>query len=135
MSSVNKVILVGRLGKDPESKVLSNGTAVCNFSIATSEKYKDKETTEWHNITMFGKVAEIAQQYLRKGAIVFLEGKIKTESWEKDGEKKYKTTIVCHEMKMLGGRNDNQSSQSSIGGSVFGEEPARTSNDDDLLPF
>lgn len=106
MKGVNLVILVGTLGKDPETKYMPSGNAVTNFSVATSESWKDKsgekqEVTEWHNITMFGKVAEIADKYLKKGSKVYLEGKIKTEKYQKDGVDKYITKIVCDQMQML----------------------------------
>lgn len=111
MSGVNKVILVGNLGRDPEIRFSPGGVAVGNFSIATTESYKNKEGervehTEWHNITVFGKLAEICGEYLAKGKQVYLEGKIKTEEWEKDGEKKSRKVIVCYQMQMLGPRSD-----------------------------
>ena len=108
---LNKVTLIGRLGKDPETKTLPSGDAVTNFSVATTEKWKDKqsgeakETTEWHRISMFGKLAEIAGKYLKKGALVYLEGSIKTRKWtDKDGIEKYSTEIVAETMQMLGGK-------------------------------
>lgn len=110
--SVNKVILLGRLGKDPETRVLDNGSKVCNFSLATSENYKDKdgnkkESAEWHNIVMWGKTAEFADKYLKKGSQVYLEGKKQTRSWEKDGNKMYTVDIVCHTMQFVSGGNDS----------------------------
>lgn len=110
---VNKVILVGTLGQDPEVKYLTNGNAVCNLSLATSEQWKDKqtgekkETTEWHRVVLFGKVAEIAGEYCRKGSQVYIEGKLKTREWEKDGIKRYSTEIVVDMqgiMQLLGGK-------------------------------
>jgi single-strand DNA-binding protein len=107
MSGVNKVILIGRLGKDPEVRNLDNGAVVANFSIATSESYKDrttgekKEITEWHNIVLWRGLAEIAQKYLRKGDMVYIEGKLRTRSWEKDGVTRYTTEIVADNMNML----------------------------------
>lgn len=107
MKGKNLVILVGTLGRDPETKYMPSGNAVTSFSVATSESWKDKsgekqESTEWHNITMFGKLAEIAEKYLKKGSKVYLEGKIKTEKYQaKDGTDKYITKIVCHELQML----------------------------------
>ena len=112
MSSLNQVQLIGRLGQDPEVKYLPNGDAVCNVSLATSEKWKDKTTgeqkekTEWHRIVVFGKLAEIAGQYLRKGALVFFQGKLETRQWEKDGEKRFSTEIRANQMTMLGGKED-----------------------------
>ena len=106
---LNKVTLIGNLGKDPESKQLQGGDTVCNFSIATTEKYMDKagnkvEQTEWHNIVAWRKLAEIAAKYLKKGSKVYVEGKIKTRSWEQNGEKKYATDIEITQMIMLGGK-------------------------------
>jgi single-strand DNA-binding protein len=112
MSSLNQVQLIGRLGQDPEVKYLPNGDAVCNVSVATSEKWKDKasgeqkEKTEWHRVVIFGKLAEIAGEYLRKGALVFFQGKIETRQWEKDGEKRYSTEIRANQMTMLGGKEE-----------------------------
>lgn len=112
MSSLNQVNLIGRLGQDPEVKYLPNGDAVCNLSLATSERWKDKATgeqkekTEWHRVVMFGKLAEIAGQYLKKGALVYFQGKLETRQWEKDGEKRYTTEIRANEMKMLGSKDD-----------------------------
>ena len=108
---VNKVVLVGLLGKNPESQE-ANGKTVAKFSLATSEKYKDKsgekqETTTWHNIVVWGSIADICVKYLQKGSLVYLEGKITNRSWDdKDGNKKYMTEIVCSEMKMLGGKSE-----------------------------
>ena len=110
---LNKVILIGRLGRDPETRHMPNGDAVCNFSIATSESWKDqsgqpKERTEWHSITMYRKLAEIAAQYLKKGSQVYLEGKIQSRKYtDKNGVERTAYEIVCHEMKMLGGGNDS----------------------------
>lgn len=109
MRGVNKVILVGTLGKDPEVKFLPSGGAVCNFSMATSEAWRDKNTgemqeaTEWHSISMFGKLAEIAGEYLRKGSKAYIEGKLKTRSWDDQatGQKRYKTDIVADQLQML----------------------------------
>ena len=108
MAGVNKAILVGRLGKDPEIKYTPSGTAIANFTMATSENYKDKdgqkqERTEWHRIVAFGKLAEICGEYLAKGKQVYIEGRIQTRSWDdKDGNKKYMTEIVANTMQMLG---------------------------------
>ena len=114
MAGVNKVILVGNLGKDPEVKYLDNGVAVANFSLATTENYKNKEgekvsQTEWHNIVMWRGLAEVAEKYLKKGASVYIEGKIKTRKWEdKDGNTRYNTEILADNMTMLGGKKDSQ---------------------------
>lgn len=108
MAGVNKAILVGRLGKDPEIKYTPSGTAIANFSIATSENFKDKdgqkqERTEWHRIVAFGKLAEICGEYLAKGKQVYVEGRIQTRSWDdKNGNKRYTTEIIANTMQMLG---------------------------------
>lgn len=109
MASVNKVILVGNLGRDPEVRFMPNGEAVCNFSIATTENWKDKsgvkqEKTEWHNIVMYRKLAEIAGEYLKKGRPVYVEGRLQTRKWEKDGVTRYSTEIIADSMQMLGSR-------------------------------
>jgi len=110
MASVNKVILVGNLGRDPEIRYMPSGEPVANITIATSSKYKNKsgemvEETEWHRVTFFGKLAEIVGQYLKKGRSVYVEGRIKTRKYtDKDGIEKYATDIIANEMQMLGGR-------------------------------
>ena len=117
--SVNKAILIGHLGKDPEVRYMPNGEAVANFSIATSETWKEKsgekqERTEWHNIVMFKRLAEIAGEYLKKGALVYIEGKITTEKWQdKEGKDRYTTKIIAHEMKMLGSKQDGNNEHSA----------------------
>ena len=109
MSSVNKAIIVGRVGQDPDMRYLPNGDAVANLSIATSEKYKDKqgamqENTEWHRVSFFGKTAEVCGKYLKKGSLVFVEGSIKTRKWQdKEGVDRYTTEIRGDKMQMLGG--------------------------------
>lgn len=114
---VNKVILVGTCGQDPEVKYMQSGDAVTNLSLATSEQWKDKKTgekvekTEWHRVVLFGKVAEIAGEYLRKGSQCYIEGKLKTREWEKDGIKRYTTEIVVDmqgTMQLLGGKPEGQ---------------------------
>jgi len=113
---VNKVIIVGTCGQDPELKYMPSGDAVCNLSLATSEQWTDKKTnqkvekTEWHRVAMFGKVAEIAGEYLRKGSQCYIEGRLQTREWEKDGIKRYTTEIVVDmrgTMQLLGGKSDN----------------------------
>jgi single-strand DNA-binding protein len=108
---VNKVILVGNLGKDPETRYMPSGSAVTNLTLATSESWKDKQTgdpqerTEWHKIAMFGRLAEIAAEYLRKGSQVYIEGKLRTRKWQdKEGKDRYTTEIVADEMQMLGSK-------------------------------
>jgi single-strand DNA-binding protein len=119
---VNKVILVGTCGQDPETRYLPSGNAVTNLSLATSEQWTDKQTgqkvekTEWHRVSLFGKVAEIAGEYLRKGSQVYIEGKLQTREWEKDGIKRYTTEIVVDmqgTMQLLGGRPDNAGGDSA----------------------
>ena len=115
--SLNKVILIGRLGRDPETRHMPNGDAVCNFSIATSESWKDqsgqkKERTEWHNITLYRKLAEIAAKYLQKGSLVYLEGKIQSRKYTgKDGIERTAFDIITNEMKMLGGKAEGGEGQ------------------------
>jgi single-strand DNA-binding protein len=119
MAGVNKVILIGNLGKDPELRYTPSGQPVATFSLATTERRNDKngqrkETTEWHNIVVFGKTAEIVNQYLKKGRSCYLEGKITTRSWDdRDGNKKYKTEIIANTVQFLGG-----------GGAPAGAEPS-----------
>ena len=109
MASVNKVILVGNLGKDPESRFLPDGGAVCNFSVATTDKWKDKsgeqqERTEWHRISTFAKLAEICGEYLKKGSQVYIEGRLQTRKWQdKEGHDRYTTEIVADRMQLVGG--------------------------------
>ncbi len=111
MPSVNKVILMGNLGKDPEVRFMPNGDAVCNFSIATTDSWKDKagerqEKTEWHNIVMYRRLAEIAGEYLKKGRPVYIEGRLQTRKWQtKEGQDRYTTEIIADSMQMLGGRD------------------------------
>lgn len=120
MASVNKVILVGHLGKDPETRYMPNGDAITNATLATSESWKDKQTgekkeqTEWHRLVFYRKLAEIAGQYLRKGSLIYIEGSLKTRKWQdKDGQDRYTTEITVNEMTMLGGRGDTGGGQSS----------------------
>ena len=109
-SGLNKVILIGNLGADPETRHSAGGSQVTNIRVATSESWKDKagekqEKTEWHRITFFGRLAEIASEFLRKGSMVYVEGRIETSKYEKDGETRYSTAIVAKEMQMLGGKS------------------------------
>ncbi|KAA0888810.1 single-stranded DNA-binding protein [Oryzomonas rubra] len=134
MSSLNKVILIGRLGKDPEVRFTASGTAVCNFSLATSETFKDKsgekqEKTEWHNIQLWSKLAEIAGEYLAKGALVYIEGRIQTRKWQDNsGADRYTTEIVGMQMQMLSSKNEGRSE------SVAGDQEEPPFRDDDI-PF
>ncbi len=118
MASVNKVILVGRLGKDPELKYTQGGDAIANFSLATDETWKDQsgekqQRTEWHNIVAWRKLAEVCGQYLKKGQQVYVEGKLQTRKWEKDEVTHYKTEVVISGMTMLGKKEDNGGESSS----------------------
>jgi single-strand DNA-binding protein len=137
MSGVNKVILVGNLGKDPEVRYLEGGAAVANFSLATSESYKDKsgakkDVTEWHNIVLWRGLAEISEKYLKKGDTVYIEGKLRTRSWDdKDGNKKYTTEIVADNMTMLSRKSNTQSVDSGAASSGSIEESSAV----DDLPF
>jgi single-strand DNA-binding protein len=114
MAGVNKVILVGNLGKDPEIRTLESGVKVATFSLATSESFKDRDgnrqdRTEWHNIVLWRGLAEIAERYLKKGNSIYVEGKLQTRSWDdKEGNKRYTTEIIGHNMTMLGGRKEEQ---------------------------
>ena len=149
--SVNKVILIGNLGNDPEIRNLENGSKLARFSIATSESYTDKQTgqrrdiTDWHNIVVWRGLADVAEKYLRKGAKIYVEGKLKTRSWQDDsGQTKYATEVVGDNFTMLGGRNDMQ--QESNKSNPYPQEE-KTSNtplpnnmeisdqEDDDLPF
>jgi single-strand DNA-binding protein len=120
--SVNKVILVGRLGRDPETRYTSGGQAVANFSVATDESYKDRngerqKRTEWHKIVVWGKQAEIAQQYLKKGSLVFIEGRIQSREWQdKEGQKRTSFEVVANNFRMLGGRGDGMAAGAGAGG-------------------
>jgi single-strand DNA-binding protein len=126
MAGVNKVILVGRLGRDPEVSYTASGMAVAKFSLATSEERKDKTTgekkerTEWHRITAFGKLGEICGEYLAKGRQVYVEGRLQTSSYEKDGVTRYSTDIIASEMQMLGGRGDGEAQGRPPSAGAFG---------------
>lgn len=146
MAGVNKVILIGNLGKDPEVRHLDNGRAVANFSLATSEVYNNKNgervtNTEWHNIVMWTPLAELAEKYLKKGSQIYLEGKLQTRSYDdKDGNRKYITEVVAATMNFLGSRSDsNENSGSNPGGKQepvnMGEDSALSGMDTDDLPF
>jgi single-strand DNA-binding protein len=117
--SVNKVILVGRLGKDPEQRFMPNGEAVTNATLATSENWKDKsgekqEKTEWHNLTFYRGLAEVAGKYLKKGSMIYVEGKLATRKWQdKEGKDRYTTDIIVNEMQMLGSKGDSQPAESA----------------------
>jgi len=152
MRGINKVTILGVLGRDPEVKYAGNGNAICTLSVATNEQWKDKatgeqkESTEWHSVKIFGRLAEVAGEYLTKGARCYFEGKIKTESWEKDGEKKYKTVIIADEMIMLGEpgaqrasrpANNDRASRPADPGQRTGQAKTPPPDDDfeDSVPF
>ena len=151
--SVNKVILIGRLGKDPETRYMPNGEAVTNAALATSENWKDKsgekqEKTEWHNLVFYRRLAEIAGEYLKKGSQVYIEGKLQTRKWEKDGVTRYTTEVIVNEMTMLGGKSSGGGSfevmekapaaeQTSSAPTAKRPAPAKSNFDnfDDDIPF
>jgi single-strand DNA-binding protein len=151
MAGVNKVILVGNLGKDPELKYTPGGQPLCQFSLATTERYNDKNSqqqkrTEWHNIVVWGKLAELANQYLKKGRSAYIEGRITTRSWDdRDGNKKYRTEIVAREIQFLSGgapgegRGDDAAvpmpEESAVAGPTPAAGPATESIPEDDLPF
>ena len=131
MASVNKVILVGNLGADPEVRHLPSGDAVANIRLATTDRYKDKtsgemkESTEWHRVSFFGRLAEIVSEYLKKGSSVYIEGRIRTRKWQaQDGTDRYSTEIVAEQMQMLGGRGNGGGG----GGGAEGGEDRRSTN-------
>ncbi|OFO39644.1 single-stranded DNA-binding protein [Neisseria sp. HMSC065D04] len=141
---LNKVILIGRLGRDPETRYMPNGEAVCNFSVATSEAWNDRngqrqEKTEWHNITMYRRLAEIAGQYLKKGSQVYLEGKIQSRKYQgKDGIERTAYDIIANEMKMLGGGNSEQQAQGETPTPPRRQAPAAPvggNDESDDIPF
>lgn len=143
MAGINKVILVGNLGKDPEVRVLEGGRKVANFSLATTESYKDKngervENTEWHNISFWGPISEVIEKYLKKGSQIYVEGKIRTRSYEdKEGVKKYVTEIVGQTMTMLGNKSASDNTDYSKGNSATQNVSASVGDEDesDDLPF
>jgi len=154
MASVNKVILVGNLGRDPETRYSPDGAAITNVTIATSDRWKDKasgemkEATEWHRVVFFGRLAEIAGEYLKKGRPVYVEGKLRTRKWtDKDGHERYTTEIVADNMQMLGSREgaggDVEDSaappRASAGREASGRAPAKAASNiadmDDDIPF
>jgi single-strand DNA-binding protein len=153
MSGVNKVILVGHLGGDPEQRQLSNGEAVCNFTLATSEKYTDRngakqEKTEWHKVVVFGKLAELCAKYLAKGRQAYVEGQLQTRNYDKDGQKHYTTEIKAREVVFLGGGSggEQQAARPRQQGTIPGteqrdysrplsEQPDYSTAADDDYPF
>jgi single-strand DNA-binding protein len=133
MASVNKVILVGNLGADPETRYLPSGDAVSNIRLATTDRYKDKtsgemkELTEWHRVSFFGRLAEIVNEYLKKGSSVYIEGRIRTRRWtDQAGVEKYSTEIVAEQMQMLGGRSSSDRSERSNSGDEFESQSQST---------
>jgi single-strand DNA-binding protein len=150
--SVNKVILIGRLGKDPETRYMTSGEAVTNVTLATSENWKDKsgekqEKTEWHNLVFYRRLAEIAGEYLKKGSMIYVEGKLQTRKWQtKEGQDRYTTEIVVNEMTMLGGKSsgsgsfevvENQAAPARAATPAAAKPAAKSSFDnfDDDIPF
>jgi single-strand DNA-binding protein len=149
MSDLNKAMIIGRLGRDPEIRYTADGKAVANFSLATSDKWRDKqsgdikERTEWHNIVVFGRLAEICGEYLSKGKQAFIEGKLVTRQWEKDGVKRTTTEIQAVSMQMLGGTptngqrqsNENRGPSGAASGSSGGAYGYGMTPDGDDIPF
>lgn len=136
MASINKAIIIGSLGRDPETRYSPSGDAITTFSVATSETWKDKEgvkqeKTEWHNVVAYRKLAEICGEYLKKGSSVYLEGKIATRQWEKDGVKRYATEIIIDTMQMLGGKDNSSSGDSAPKQSKPQSKPAGNFDDFD----
>lgn len=141
---VNKVIIVGNLGNDPDTKYMPSGSAVTNLSVATNESWKDKQTgeqkdrTEWHRVAMFGRLAEIAAEYLRKGSQVYIEGKLRTRKWQdQQGNDRYTTEIIADEMQMLGGRTGGGGQSMGDSGPPPGPPSGGSSGNDfdDDIPF
>jgi single-strand DNA-binding protein len=147
MAGVNKVILVGHLGRDPEVRTIDSGVKVARFSVATTESYKDKngerkDVTEWHNVVCWRNLAEIAEKYLTKGKLVYIEGKLQTRSWEDNGAKRYATEVIASDFRMLGSKGDSSSSSAPFPTSAASEPAKETSNElppflteEDELPF
>lgn len=141
MASVNKAILIGNLGRDPELRYTPSGAAVCTFSIATSEKWRDKQTNEmkestnWHNIVLWGKQAELAKQYLTKGSPVYIEGRIQTRSWDDNGVKKYITEIVGQRLQFLGRRGGEAAAEGDAPPPPEADSAPPLTEEDDDLPF
>ncbi len=145
MAGINKVILVGNLGRDPEISYTQSGTAVAKFSIATSEQWKDKATgekreqTEWHRIVAFGRLAEICGEYLSKGRQIYIEGRLQTSSWEKDGITRYSTDIIANQMQMLGSQGSRPAAAPQGSGPVsephVSPVPSYPEPEDDDIPF
>jgi single-strand DNA-binding protein len=143
MAGINKAILIGRLGSDPEVRYTPSGVAVANFNIATSEEWKDKdsgekkERTEWHRIVAWSKLGEICGEYLSKGRQVYIEGRIQTRSWEdRDGNKRYTTEIVATDVQFLGGRDAGSGARAASGESASDFESSQTqAPEDDDIPF
>lgn len=135
MPSVNKVLLIGHCGKDPEVRYMTNGDAIANVSIATTEKWKDKsgdkqERSEWHRLSFFGKLAEVVEKYVKKGDAIYVEGKLQTRKWtDKDGQDRYTTEIVCDRMQMLGGKSEPREPQEPK------QAAPEKANYDDDIPF
>ena len=140
---INKVILVGNLGADPDTRYMPSGGAVTNLSVATSESWKDKQTgeqkdrTEWHKVAMFGRLAEISAEYLRKGSQVYIEGKIRTRKWQdKEGKDRWTTEVIADEMQMLGGRGGGAPARDESYAPQSAPQKAAAPDDfDDDIPF
>ena len=134
---INKVILIGNLGRDPETRYAQNGSAVTNFSVATTENWRDRATgeqqerTEWHNVVCFQRLAEIAGEYLRKGSKVYIEGSLRTTSWEQDGQKRYRTEVMARDLQML----DSRGGGGGMGGGMGAPQGAPTGFESNSAPM
>jgi single-strand DNA-binding protein len=135
MSGINKVIVLGRVGQDPELRYMTSGDAVCNLSIATSEEWKDKQSgekkqnTEWHRVVLYKGIAEVAAKYLSKGSQVYIEGKLKTRKWNKDGVDHYTTEVIGDKMQLLGGKGEREEEPTAQA------QPVDHKSFDDDIPF
>lgn len=146
MASVNKVILIGNLGRDPELRYAASGSAICNITMATSRQWKDRNTgerqeeTEWHRVVLYDRLAEIAGEYLKKGSSCYIEGRLRTRKWmDKEGLDRYTTEIIAESMKMLNGRNDQTAAQrpahQPANRQSVSHQPAGPDDMDDDIPF
>ena len=138
MASINKVILIGHLGRDPELKYTKDNNPICNISLATARRWKDsqgniQEETEWHRVAFFGKTAEVANKYLRKGNPVYVEGRLRTRKYtDKEGIERYQTEVICETLQLLGGKDAQQSAPAS---NVRQSAPMQRAHTDDEIPF
>ena len=141
MAGVNKVIVLGHLGRDPEMRYAPDGKAIANFSLATSESFKDKdgnkqERTEWHRVVFFGRTAEVAGEYLRKGGMAYVEGRLQTRKWtDKEGQERYTTEIIGDRLQLIGGKKEDGAEHAPAPASRGGNTPPPVEDFDDEIPF